>query len=166
MAEADPIRRIKAAAERAAGPFSVDTQRRWYRESLEQDLAPSAEALKRRMAVARHARRLGLLGWTVILLFIASVTVAGLFIRQMWLDGALAHLLDSPFAHNTEDGGWMVGKQSAAGPDEMQLPEADPGNDAPPSLVEPITTPSPPAAPAVAKGDEHAPQEDAGLAEQ
>jgi hypothetical protein len=166
MAEADPIRRIKDAARRAAEPPSVDTQRRWYLETLEQDLAPSAEALNRHMKIAQRGRRLGILGWTVIILLITSITVAGLFVRQMWLDGALEHLMDSPFAAKTEDGRWMVGKQGAAGPAEVQSPEAAPANEAPPSLVEPITAPSPPAAPAVNRGDEDAPEEEAGATEQ
>ncbi len=143
MAEADPIRRIKSAAQRSAGPTSVDTQQRWYRESLERDLAPNAETLHRRKKTSQRGRRLGLLGWTVILLFITSVTVAGLFIRQMWQNGALTHLMDSPLAHKTEDGGWMVGKERAWPQAGGTLPDAAPTTEAPPSLVEPISAPAP-----------------------
>jgi hypothetical protein len=141
MAEADPIRRIKSAAQRSAGLTSVDTQQRWYRESLERDLAPNAETLRRRKKTSQRGRRLGLLGWTVILLFITSVTVAGLFIRQMWQNGALTHLLDRPLAHKVEDGGWMVGKERAWPQVGGRLPDATPVTEEPPSLVEQTVPP-------------------------
>jgi hypothetical protein len=159
MAEADPIRRIKAAAQRAAGETSVDTQQRWYRETLEQDLAPSADALDRRRKSARRGRRLGLLGWTVILLFIASVTVAGLFVHQMWQNGALLHLMDSPFKHKADDSGWMAGKERAWPQAGETSPDAASVTEPPLSLVEPISTPAPQSAPSAS--DDATPAENA-----
>ncbi len=38
MSEADPVRRTKSAARRAAGPVPVETQRRWHFDELRNDL--------------------------------------------------------------------------------------------------------------------------------
>jgi hypothetical protein len=38
MSQADPVRRMKAAARRAAGPVPVETQRSWHFEELREDL--------------------------------------------------------------------------------------------------------------------------------
>jgi hypothetical protein len=159
MAEADPIARMRAAAQRAVEGDSVEAQRSWHYQALNQDLGLTPDAVEQRANAARRAERPGPLRWFVGLIMAAAILVTSTYIRQQWRAGAYHPFFKmSGSAPVRKHNGWMAGQK-----DGLNLPTAPSESssdaaDAPPNLIEPDPpkrTPAPqPDAPEEASSDE------------
>ena len=138
MAEADPIQRMKAAARRASGPVTVETQRNWYFDELERDLGrdPSGTKGWQLPEPSRGARLLRLI---LKLIALAAAVFALTATVMLWRNGAFSGLMPEAPKSSAEKRGTFDGIAEPPPPERgSQIPE---GKDAPPNLVEP---PAPP----------------------
>lgn len=148
MAEADPIQRMKAAARRASGPVTVETQRSWYFDELDRELGRDPggqqgwkiEEPSRVRQVARFLFKMTLL----------AAAVFGLTATFMlWRAGAFPSLLPDGASTSIPSKPWKLDEPPPPPERGSQIKE---GQDAPPNLIEPPAPP--PAARAAEDADE------------
>lgn len=162
MAEADPLQRIKYAAERAQGPLSVETQRQRHFAALDLELGLDAETKRRRERASRPSRWPSLtriIGW--LMLFTLFLTAA-MTIRLLY-DGTLTRFITAHMPKPPTETGWMLSRDSAL-PGGASGSAADAGKaETPlPSFVEPLPLPPsllPQAQEADEEGDDPAEEE-------
>jgi hypothetical protein len=112
MAEADPLRRVQSAARRAAGPVSVETQKRWYRDDLHQDLGLDVKGQAQR--ARKVARKPWLSGAKLLCLFLlAAVLSVGVFAVHLAREGRLDALIGATEPPRP-DSKWMGGVKESA----------------------------------------------------
>jgi hypothetical protein len=112
MGEANPLKRVKSAARRASGPVSVETQKRWYRDELHQELGLDAEGKARRAGAVPRQKWFST---TRVLSFflIAILTSAVAFAVHLARDGRLKDLFAGPSTPRP-DISWMGGMKERA----------------------------------------------------
>jgi hypothetical protein len=135
MSEADPLKRVQSAARRAAGSVSVETQKRWYRDDLHQDLGLDAQGKAR--GTSLNGRRKWLTG-ARLLSFLLLTAVASVIIFAVHLsrDGRLEQLLMGPKAPRP-DISWMGGITDKAAALGEAASEAVTQSPAPENFYEP-----------------------------
>ncbi len=145
MAEADPIARMRAAAQRAIEGDSVEAQRSWHYQALNRDLGLTPDAVEQRVKAARRAARPGPLRWFVMLVMAAAIIVASAYIRQQWRAGAYRHFLTmSKSAPRRKHNSWMAGQNEGLNLPAAPSEKASDASDAPPNFIEPETPHRPP----------------------
>lgn len=149
MAEADPIQRMKAAARRASGPVTVETQRSWYFDELDRALGrdPSGERgwkIDEPSRAARAARYL------LKMIALAATVFALTSAVMLWRNGAFDGLMPEAPRIPTEKR-WTIIAEPPPPERGSQIKE---GQDAPPSLVEPPAPPPAAARPAETESDD------------
>jgi hypothetical protein len=147
MAEADPLQRIKSAAQRSEGPISVETQRQRHFAALDLDLGLDAET-KRRRAQANRPSRLPSLTRVIAYLMLFTLLLAVAMTIRLWYDGTLNRFVveNMPKAPSQTD--WML-RRDATEPEGASDEMPDEANAATPlpSFVEPLPIPVPPPPP-------------------
>ena len=141
MAEADPLQRIKSAAQRSEGPISVETQRQRHFAELDLELGLDPETKRRRERAARPSRLPSLTRMIAYLMLFTLLLIAAMTIR-LWYDGTLSRFVTANIPKPPSEKGWMLPRDAA-------IPEVSPDAeaDAPlPSFVEPLPPPPPPPA--------------------
>jgi hypothetical protein len=145
MAEADPIARMRAAAQRAVEGDSVEAQRSWHYQALNRDLGLTPDAMELRAKAARRAARPGPLRWFVMLVMAAAIFVTSAYIRQFWRAGAYRHFLTiSKSAPARKHNGWMAGQKEGLTLPSVPSGKALDASDAPPNFIEPDPPRRPP----------------------
>lgn len=142
MAEADPLARIKSAAQRSEGPISVETQRQRHFASLDLDLGLDAETKRRRERAARPSRLPSLTRVIAYLMLFTLLLVTAMTIR-LWYDGTLGRFIAANMPKAPSETGWMLRRDATIPEGAPDVEEAT----APlPSFVEPLPLPPPPPA--------------------
>jgi hypothetical protein len=151
MAEADPLQRIKFAAERSQGPISVETQRQRHFAALDLELGLDAETKRRREKANRPSRLPSLTRVIGYLMLFMLLLVVAMTIR-LWYDGTLTRFIVANMPKAPTETGWMLPRDSAT-PEGAADPVAGEANAATPlpSFVEPlpVAPPAPPPPPQV-----------------
>lgn len=142
MAESDPIKRMKAAARRAAGPVNVDTQHRWYMEELEETIGRDPSGTWQQRDVAPTDR--GLLGMIILVVLLVVMTFTATLAVLLWRDGAFDGWLGTQSVHPaSKSPRWVLGDEETGRP--SAVPTGKPAkSDAPPNEIEPLLHPAPP----------------------
>ncbi len=161
MAEADPLQRIKFAAERAEGAVSVEMQRQRHFAALDLELGLDPETKRRRERAARPSKWPSITRIIAYLMLFTLLMTAAMVIR-LWYDGSLTRFMVAHMPKAPTETGWMLSRDSAdteGRPD----PAADAADSAAPlpSFVEPL--PLPPTPPPPTEADEdggEAPEEE------
>jgi hypothetical protein len=145
MAEADPLQRIKFAAERSQGPISVETQRQRHFAALDLELGLDPETKRRRERAAQPSR-LPSLTRVIGYLMLFTLLLTGAMTIRLCYDGTLTRFIIANMPKAPTETGWMLkrdaaisegGADSAAGEANAATPL--------PSFVEPLpVTPAPP----------------------
>lgn len=153
MAESDPIQRMKAAARRASGPVTVETQRSWYFDELDRDLGRDPSGTRGwQLETPSRARRA--FRYLLKMIALAATVFALTSAAMLWRSGAFDGLLpEAPPAPPTEKR-WTIIAEPPPPERGSQIKE---GQDAPPSLVEP---PAPPPAARAPQQDADEPADD------
>lgn len=154
MAEADPLQRIKSAAQRSEGPILVETQRARHFAALDLDLGLDAETRRRRERAARPSRLPSLARVTGYIMLFCLLMVAAMIIRLTY-DGTLSRFIAANMPKAPSETGWMIPRDSAT-PEGVPDP-IDGGAKAEsplPSFVEPAVPPPVPLPPKAAQEDE------------
>jgi hypothetical protein len=86
MPENDPVKRMKAAARRGVGTGTVEEQRGWYLEELDQEIGRNPSGTWRSVT-ADDGRGNGIAGFIIALLLLASMTFAVTMAVLFWRDG-------------------------------------------------------------------------------
>jgi hypothetical protein len=134
MAEADPLKRVQSAARRAAGPVSVETQRRWYQNDLLHDLGLDPDAKAHKSGRPRQVRFSGARVLTFILL--ALLACFAVFTAHLAREGRLDFLLYGPESPRP-DLSWMGAAKEQAVAIGDAASDAVRETPAPPNLFEP-----------------------------
>lgn len=143
MAESDPVKRMRAAARRAAGPVAVDTQHRWYMNELEETIGrdPSGSGGWHPETPART----GWLGPLLLVILVAAMTFAATVAILLWRDGTLARYFEADrLVPSQKARQWVLGDQETGRPSPVPTGKA-PKSDAPPNEIEPLIHPVAPA---------------------
>jgi hypothetical protein len=160
MAEADPLQRIKFAAERSQGPISVETQRQRHFATLDLELGIDPESKRRREQAARPSRLPSVTRIITYLMLFTLFLIVAMAIR-LWHDGSFDRFIAANVPKVQSETGWMLSRDAAVLTDNTSAIEGQDNAAVPlPSFVEPL--PSPPAPPQA-----DAPEEsDGGAAEE
>jgi len=139
VAESDPVKRLRAAAQRAAGPVGVETQHRWYMNELEETIGrdPSGSSAWRPESPARGTWA----GPLLLVVLVAAMTFAATLAILLWRDGTLARYFEGKQitpSHRTHR--WVLGDQETGRPSPVPTGKA-PKSDAPPNEIEPLIHP-------------------------
>lgn len=140
MAEADPLQRIKSAAQRSEGPISVETQRQRHFAALDLELGLDAETIRRRERAARPSRLPSLTRIIAYLMLFTLFLTAAMAIR-LWYDGTLTRFIVANMPKAPSETGWML-RRDAGIPDGVS--EVEEATELLPSFVEPLPLPPPP----------------------
>jgi hypothetical protein len=140
MAEADPLQRIKSAAQRSEGPISVETQRQRHFAALDLDLGLDAETKRRRERAARPSRLPSLTRVIAYLMLFTLLLTAAMTIR-LWYDGTLTRFAVAHLPKPPSETDWMLRREEAPAKGSADTSEeATPL----PSFVDPLPLPPPP----------------------
>lgn len=153
MAESDPVQRMKAAARRASGPVTVETQRSWYFDELDRDLGRDPSGTKGwQIEAPSRARRA--IRYLLKMIALAVTVFALTSVAMLWRSGAFDGLLPEAPPQPPIEKRWTIQDVAEPPPPERgsQIRE---GQDAPPSLVEP-PAPSPAVRPPQEEADDAA----------
>lgn len=142
MAEADPIKRIKASARRASGPVNIETQRNWYLEELETELGRKPVVIGTEPA----PRRGGVLSFLLKMVLLAGLVFGATSAVMLWRAGAFDRFFPVP-AKVPGDRPWSL-KDELPPPPPSRASERTDEKDAPPNQIEPIINPPAPRPPA------------------
>jgi hypothetical protein len=137
MAEADPLRRIQAAARRSAGPVPVETQRKWHYDELDRDIGRDTSPRPDFVDVPDN-----LLARPLAIFIMALLTFAITLAVLLWHDGAFDRFLPAKGAAPISPGKWILSgaKEAVSG----AVPEGTTNaSDAPPNEIEPLLHPAP-----------------------
>jgi hypothetical protein len=135
MAEADPLKRVKSAARRAAGPVSVDIQKRWYRDDLHQDLGLDANGKARRAGLVPRSKWFSTT--RVFSFFLLSALMSAIaFTVHLARDGRLNDLFAGPSTPRP-DVSWMGGIKERAASVGDAISSATSEASSPPNFFEP-----------------------------
>ena len=158
MAQADPLQRIKSAAQRSEGPISVETQRQRHFAALDLDLGLDPETKRRRERAARPSRLPSLTRIIAYLMLFTLFLTTAMAIR-LWYDGTLTRFIVANIPKAPSETGWMLRRDAAITDD---VPEIEETTEPLPSFVEPLPLPPPPPPKAEAseEGDEGAVDEE------
>lgn len=148
MAEADPLQRIKSAAQRSEGPISVETQRQRHFAALDLDFGLDAETKHRRELANRPSRLPNLARVIGYIIFFCLLLVAAMTIR-LWYDGALGRFASARLPSPPKETGWMLPRDAILTEGTADLVDGETNAETPlPSFVEPLPA-QPPAPQAV-----------------
>lgn len=154
MAEADPIKRIKASARRASGPVNIETQRNWYLEELETELGRKPVVTGDQEA----PRGDGFFRFVLKMLLLAALVFGATSAVMLWRAGALDRFFPAA-AKVPGDRPWTIIDEVPPPPPSRGSERSD-EKDAPPNQIEPLLHPPVAKAPA-----QDAPQPEADPAE-
>jgi hypothetical protein len=140
VAESDPVKRLRAAAQRAAGSVAVETQHRWYMNELEETIGrdPSGSGGWHPETPARAAW----LGPVLLVVLISAMTFAATVAILLWRDGTLGRYFESrPLLQKPKTPKWVLGDMETGRPSPVPTGKA-PQSDAPPNEIEPLIHPA------------------------
>lgn len=140
MAEADPVKRLRAAAQRTAESASVEAQHRWYMNELEETIGrdPYGSVGGRRADPTRSVR----LGSVLLVVTTLAIMFATSFAFLLWRDGTLSRFFDpAPAAPTQKIRGWVLADQETGRPSPVPTGKT-PKSDAPPNEIEPLINPA------------------------
>ena len=142
MAEADPLQRIKSAAQRSEGPVSVETQRRRHFDELNQDLGLDAETQRRRARASQPSRLPSLTRIIAYLMLFSILLIIAMTVR-LWYDGALGRFAVAHFPQPPSKTDWMLRRDEDA---SKATTEPEPANVSAllPSFIDPLPVPARP----------------------
>jgi len=140
MAEADPLQRIKSAAQRSEGPISVETQRQRHFAALDLELGLDAETKRRRERAARPNKLPSLTRIIAYLMLFTLFLTAAMAIR-LWYDGTLTRFIVANMPKAPSETGWMLARDAAI---PAGAPDVEEATEPLPSFVEPLPLPPPP----------------------
>jgi hypothetical protein len=141
MAEADPLQRIKSAAQRSEGPISVETQRQRHFAALDLDLGLDPETKRRRELAARPSRLPSLARVTAYIMLFCLLMVAAMTIRLAY-DGTLTRFIAANMPKAPSQTGWMIPRDTATSEAIPDPVEGEANAATPlPSFVEPVVPP-------------------------
>lgn len=146
MAESDPIKRLQAAARRADGPQTVESQHRWYMDELEQTIGrdPSGTGGWRPEFSASSSW----VGPILKILTLSAITFAGTIAFLLWQDGTLGRYFETKqILPRHKKVVWVLGDAETGRPSPIPTSKAA-KSDVPPNEIEPLINPQ--AAPEVA----------------
>jgi hypothetical protein len=154
MAEADPLRRIQAAARRSAGPVPVETQRKWHYDELDRDIGRDTSPRPDFVDVPDN-----LLTRPLAIIFMALLTFAITLAVLLWHDGAFDRFLPARGVAPASPGKWILSgaKDVVSGAVPGAAVNA---SDAPPNEIEPLLHPAPVKAAVESEPSDEAPAED------
>ena len=140
MAQADPLQRIKSAAQRSEGPISVETQRQRHFAALDLELGLDPETIRRRERAARPSRLPSLTRVIAYLMLFTLFLTAAMAIR-LWYDGTLTRFIVANMPKAPSETGWMLRRDASI---TDGVPEIEETTEQLPSFVEPLPLPPPP----------------------
>jgi len=140
MAQADPLQRIKSAAQRSEGPISVETQRQRHFAALDLDLGLDPETKRRRERAAPPSKLPSLTRVIMYLMLFTLFLTAAMAIR-LWYDGTLTRFIVAHIPKAPSETGWMLRRDAAV---PAGAPEVEEATEPLPSFVEPLPLPPPP----------------------
>jgi hypothetical protein len=154
MAEADPLQRIKSAAQRSEGPISVEMQRQRHFAALDLDLGLDAETKRRREYAARPSRLPSLARVIAYLMLFTLLLIAAMTIR-LWYDGTLTRFIIANMPQPPSEKRWMIPRDSRTSEGAPDPVEGEGSAVTPlPSFVEPAVPPPLPPPPKATQEDE------------
>jgi hypothetical protein len=138
MAEADPLQRIKSAAQRSEGPISVETQRQRHFATLDLDFGLDAETKRRRELANRQSRLPSLTRVIGYIMLLCLLLITAMTIR-LWYDGALGRFAVSHLPSPPKETVWMLPRDAILTEGAADLVDGEANAETPlPSFVEPL----------------------------
>ncbi len=156
MAESDPIKRLRAAAQRTTAPETVESQHRWYMDELEHTVGRDPSGTRRWQP--EFSTGPAWLGPALKIVTLSAMTFAATTAVLLWQDGTLGRYFEAKqIIPSKKKIKWVLGDQETGRPSPVPTGKAA-KSDAPPNEIEPLINPqvaqdSPPPPPAADADD-------------